>query len=42
METNGILGEEQNDFRTNKRREDNMLVMREMIEMCNREGRKGC
>ena len=41
IEGNGVLGEEQNGFRMNRRGEDNMFIVREMIEMCNRECRKG-
>ena len=41
VERNGVLGEEQNGFRMNRRGEDNIFIVREMIEKCNRESKKG-
>ena len=41
VEREEVLGEEQNGFRVNRRGEDNMFIVREMIERCNREGKKG-
>ena len=41
VERHGVLGEEQNGFRLNRRGEDNMFIVREMIDRCNREGKKG-
>ena len=40
VKVNGIIGEEQNGFRINGRGEDNMFVVREIIDMCNRKGSK--
>ena len=41
VEREGVLGEEQNGFRMMRRGEDNMFIVRELIEKCNREGTKG-
>ena len=41
VERNGVLGEEQNGFRVNRRGEDNIFIVREIIEKCNRESKKG-
>ena len=42
VEKNGVLGEEQNGFRMNRRGKDNVFIVREMIEKCNRESKQGC
>ena len=41
VEINGIIGEEQNGLRINKHGEDNMFVVREIIDMCNWKGSIG-
>ena len=40
VEREGVLGEEQNGFRMITG-ENNMFIVRELIEKCNREVRKG-
>ena len=41
VDRRGILSEEQNGFRMNRRGEDNLFIVREIIEWCNRESKKG-
>ena len=41
VEVNGIIGEEQNGFRINRRGKKDMFEVREIIDMCNRKGSKG-
>ena len=36
-----MLGEEQNDFRLNRWGEDNTFIVREIIDRCNKEEKKG-
>ena len=40
IERSGVLGEEQNGFRVNRRAEDNMFVVNEMIEKKRKDGGK--
>ena len=41
IEMNGVLSEEQNGFRVDRRGEDNMYVVRELMEDCKRESKRG-
>ena len=41
IEVNGVLSEEQNGFRVDRRREDNMFVVKELMEDCKRESKRG-
>ena len=41
IEMNGLLSEEQNGFRLDRRGEDNIFIVRELIEKCKRESKKG-
>lgn len=41
FERNKVMGEEQNGFRMDRRGEDNMFVVREVIENMKKSGRKG-
>ena len=41
IENARVMGEEQNGFRENRRAEDNVFVIREVIERLKREGRRG-
>ena len=40
VENAGILGEEQNGFRKDRRGEDNMFIIREVIDLYKRENRE--
>ena len=41
IEVNGVLSEEQNGFRVDRRGEDNMFVVRELMEGCKSENKRG-
>ena len=41
VERHGVMGEEQNGFRRDRRGEDNMFVVIEMIERMKKDGKKG-
>jgi hypothetical protein len=41
IERHKVMGEEQNGFRMNRRGEDNMYVVREVIERLKKDGKKG-
>ena len=41
VEMNGLLSDEQNGFRKNRRGEDNIFIVRELLDACKRENRKG-
>ena len=40
VETNGLLSEEQNGFRSDRRGEDNLFIVRELMERCKRENKR--
>ena len=41
IERNGLLSDEQNGFRMNRRGEDNIFIVRELIERCKRDNKRG-
>ena len=41
IEMSGLLSDEQNGFRSNRRGEDNIFMVRELIERCKRENKSG-
>ena len=38
---NEVVSEEQNGFRVDRRGEDNMFIVRELMERCKRENKRG-